>query len=194
MSQPNVLVVYASMRKSDSVSRELTSKLITKLDPAGLIERDLLTEPVPQINEDWIHANFTPADKRSDAQKQALALSDTLINEIQQADLIVFATPIYNFSIPAALKAWVDQVCRAGVTFKYTETGPEGLLTDKTALIVETSGGTTVGSDIDFATPYLQHVCGFLGVTAGDVFAADTLMANPDRTKDAEQKIEQFSV
>lgn len=107
------------------------------------------------------------------AQRAALSVSDTLIKELQSADTIVIGVPIYNFSIPASLKAWIDQVARAGVTFKYTETGPEGLLTGKRAVLVVSSGGVAVGSDYDFATGYMRHVLGFIGITDVDIVAAD---------------------
>ena len=92
----------------------------------------------------------------------------------------MIATPLYNFGVPAALKAWVDLVARVGVTFKYTEKGPVGLLENKRAIIVFASGGTQAGSAIDFATPYLKHVLGFIGITDVDVIAADQLGASAD--------------
>lgn len=92
----------------------------------------------------------------------------------------MIATPIYNFAVPAALKAWIDLIARAGVTFKYTENGPVGLLTGKRAIIVLASGGTQSGSEIDFATPYLKHVLGFIGIHDVDIIAADQLGAGAD--------------
>jgi FMN-dependent NADH-azoreductase len=154
-----------------------------------VITRDLSLNGVPAIDEDWIGANFTPAADRSAAQKDLLALSDTLIAEIMHSDTLVFGMPIYNFGIPAALKAWVDQISRVGITFNYTETGPKGLLAGKKAIIVAASGGTTVDSDIDFATPYLRHLLGFIGIFDVEVIAADSLMANPDRLQAAQQRI-----
>ena len=88
--------------------------------------------------------------------------------------------PIYNFGVPAALKAWVDQVARAGVTFKYTENGPQGLLEGKRAILVVASGGTAAGSDIDFASGYMQHVMGFIGITDVTVITADQMMMDTE--------------
>jgi FMN-dependent NADH-azoreductase len=98
-------------------------------------------------------------------------LSEQLIDELKNADTLVLAAPIYNFGIPATLKQWIDSICRAGVSFKYTEQGPVGLLGVKRAFIITASGGTPVGSDIDFASRYLEHICKFIGVS--EVFHID---------------------
>lgn len=109
-----------------------------------------------------------------------LALSDHLISEIQSADTLVISTPIYNFGIPSSLKAWVDQIARAGITFRYTENGPEGLLQGKRAIIAIASGGTQVGSDIDWASGYLKHIMEFIGISDVQFVAADRLMVDAD--------------
>lgn len=173
-----VLQIDSSARLSGSTSRTLTAQIAEKL--AGKIIRRDLTQAIPQIDETWVNANFTPADQRTDAQKQALALSDGLIAEIHAADTLVIGVPIYNFGVPTALKAWVDQVARAGVTFKYTENGPQGLLEGKNAIIVVASGGTAAESDIDFATGYMRHIMGFIGITDVTVVAADRMMVDAD--------------
>ena len=128
------------------------------------------------MTEDWIGANFTDEAERTDDQKAALALSDSLVDELLAADTLVIGTPIYNFAVPAALKAWIDLIARARKTFQYTATGPEGLLTGKKAFILIASGGTEVGSDIDFASGYLKHVLAFVGITDVTVIAADQQM------------------
>lgn len=189
MTTHTILRIDASMRQTGSVSRQLTDELIAAMPDSEVITRDLSINGVPAIDEDWIGANFTPAADRSAAQKDLLALSDTLIAEIMHSDTLVFGMPIYNFGIPAALKAWIDQISRVGITFNYTETGPKGLLAGKKAIIVAASGGTTVDSDIDFATPYLRHLLGFIGIFDVEVIAADSLMANPDRLQAAQQRI-----
>ena len=144
-----------------------------------MIHRDL-AQPLPLLTEDWVAANFTPANQRSDQQRAILELSDTLVAELEAADTIVIGAPIYNFGLPAALKAWVDLVARAGRTFRYTENGPLGLLEGKRAIIALASGGTKSGSEIDFATPYLKHVLGFLGIHDVTVIAADQLGKDSD--------------
>lgn len=171
-----VLHIDASARHTGSTSRALTKRIAEKLGET-VVTRDL-TNALPQIDENWINANFTPADDRTDAQKQVLALSDDLIAEIKAADVVVIGVPIYNFGVPASLKAWVDLVARAGVTFRYTENGPQGLLTGKRAVLAVTSGGTEMGSDIDFATGYMKHFLGFIGIHDVEVVAADRQMVD----------------
>ena len=174
-----VLRIDASARRDGSESRALTQRIVDRLEPQSIIQRDLAVA-IPTIDADWLAANWTPADERSDEQRAALALSDSLIEEIKAADTLVIGTPIYNFGIPANLKAWIDQIARAGITFRYTEAGPEGLLTGKRAIIAIASGGTQVGSDVDFASGYLRHVLGFIGITNVQVVAADQLMIDAD--------------
>lgn len=173
-----ILQIDASARLSGSSSRQLTTQIVEKL--GGTVTRRDLTDALPQINETWVNANFTPADQRTEAQQDALRLSDSLIAEIKAADVLVIGVPIYNFGVPAALKAWVDQIARAGVTFKYTENGPVGLLEGKRAILAVASGGTAVGSEIDFASGYMRHIMGFVGIQTVDIIAADRLMADAE--------------
>ncbi|MGI9476710.1 MAG: FMN-dependent NADH-azoreductase [Hyphomicrobiaceae bacterium] len=173
-----VLRVDASGRHEGSQTRALTDKLVAHLrtrEVDRVMTRDL-AGGVEFVDEAWINANFTPEEDRTAEQKLRLRASDGLVDELVQSDVVVIATPIYNFGVPAALKAWVDQVARARKTFRYTDNGPVGLLEGKKAYIVITSGGTKVGSDIDFATGYLKHVLGFIGIDDVTVFAADQLM------------------
>jgi FMN-dependent NADH-azoreductase len=174
-----ILHLDASARSAGSVSRTLTQKLVDQLadGDAKIIRRDIGVQPLPIITEDWVNANFTPDENRTDEQAEALGLSDTLIAELEAADTLVLGVPIYNFGVPAAYKAWVDLVSRARKTFKYTESGPQGLLEGKEAYVVIASGGTASGSDIDFATPYVRHALAFIGITDVTVIAADQLMA-----------------
>lgn len=174
-----VLRIDASARRDGSETRALTQRIIDRLAPQSLIQRDLATA-IPSLDADWLAASWTPEDQRSDAQRETLALSDSLIAELQAADTLVIGTPIYNFGIPAPLKAWIDQIARAGVTFRYTEAGPEGFMTGKRAIIAIASGGTQVGSDIDFASGYLRHILGFLGITDVQFVAADLLMIDAE--------------
>ncbi len=181
----NVLRVDASMRRAGSVSRGLTDDLLTALRARhGAIDvtaRDL-ADGIPHIDEPWIGANFTDPAERTADQKSVLALSDTLVGELKEADTVVISTPIYNFGVPAALKAWIDQIARARETFRYTEDGPVGLLAGRKAYVVITSGGTEIGSEIDFASGYLKHILGFVGITDVSVISADRLMFMPDES------------
>ena len=136
-----VLRIDASARRTGSESRKLADRIIERLAAETVIARDLLQAP-PAIDEAWLAANWTPEADRSDAQRETLALSDQLIAEIKAADTLVISTPIYNFGIPASLKAWIDQIARAGLTFNYTPNGPVGLMEGKRAVIAIASGGT----------------------------------------------------
>lgn len=174
-----VLRIDASARLDGSESRALTQRIIDRLAPSTVIHRDLASA-IPAIDADWLAANWTPEDQRTEAQREKLALSTTLIAELKATDTLVIGTPIYNFAIPATLKAWIDQIARAGQTFQYSETGPKGLLSGKRAIVAIASGGTQVGSDIDFASGYLRHVLGFVGITDVQFVPADQLMLDAD--------------
>ncbi|NVJ99393.1 MAG: NAD(P)H-dependent oxidoreductase [Alphaproteobacteria bacterium] len=178
MSKPSktILRVDASVRTTDSVTRDLTDRFVNALDSADttILSHDL-AKGLPLIDEAWVGANFTPEEDRTDAQKQTLEVSDNLIADLKAADVIAIGVPIYNFGIPAGLKAWIDQIARARVTFRYTENGPEGLLKGKKAYLFVASGGTGVGSEIDFATSYLKHALSFVGITDVTIVAADKM-------------------
>ena len=179
-----ILHIDASARTTGSTSRDLSARIVERLNADTVIRRDL-TSSLPQITEDWIGANFTPVDQRNDEQRETLALSDTLVGELAAADTIVIGLPVYNFSVPASLKAWIDLIARVGVSFEYTETGPRGLLTGKRAIVAFVSGGTQIGSDVDFASGYIRHVLGFVGITEVEFVAADQLSMDPEATLSA---------
>lgn len=179
-----VLHIDASARSKDSTSRDLSARIVERLNPETTIRRDLSTS-LPQISEDWIAANFTPADQRDDKQRDILALSDTLVSEIAAADTVVIGLPVYNFSVPTSLKAWIDLIARVGLSFEYSETGPRGLLTGKRAIVAFVSGGTPMGSDVDFASGYIRHVLGFIGITDVEFIAADQLAIDPEKAMSA---------
>ena len=176
-----ILSIQSSGRRQGSVTRDLSSAVLAQLG-GEVTERDLTTS-VPHVDGNWIAANFTPADQRTGQQSAELAYSDSLVAEVKAADVLVFGVPIYNFGVPAAFKAWFDMVARVGVTFKYTEKGPVGLLEGKRAIFVIASGGTPVGSDIDFATPWLKQALHFIGIDDVTIIAADAL------GQDAEAKL-----
>lgn len=180
-----VLRLDASARIEGSLSRQLSDELLAALTrrhgPLQITVRDLAREPLPPVDAAWVAANTTEPTRRTPAQRAALVRSDALVQELQQARVLVIGAPVYNFAIPAALKAWVDLVARARVTFRYTEHGPEGLLRGKRAYLVTASGGVAVDSAVDFAIPYLRHVLGFLGITDVEVIAADQTSLQGDR-------------
>ncbi len=174
----SILIVTSSASPAASTSTQLARDTAAKL--GGEITHRDTTTGIPHIDSTWTGANFTPADERSAAQKDTLALSDELISEVQAADTLIIAAPMYNFSVPSTLRAWIDHICRAGITFQYSETGPKGLLSGKRAIIVVTTGGTPAQSEVDYVTPYLRQVLGFIGITDIEVIAADKLMADQD--------------
>lgn len=194
MTATAILRIDTSARSSGSVSRDLTDRVIARFPEATVTTRDL-APGLPLIDETWVGANFTPAADRTPDQRAVLALSDELIAEVQAADTLVIGLPIYNFGVPATLKAWVDQVVRAGVTFRYTENGPEGLLQGKRAIVIVASGGTQAGSEIDFATGYIRHVLGFVGITEVEFVTADRLALDPESTlQSARNQIDELAL
>ena len=184
----NILHVTASIRSEESVSRKLGNKLVEKIGQgtdASIVTRDLAANDLPLIDADRFAANLTPPAERDEKQQALADVADALIAELQATDTLVLSLPVYNFTMPSTLKAWADLVARAGTTFRHTESGPEGLLTGKKAYVVIASGGTPIGSEIDFLTPWLRHFLGFLGITDVEIIAADGIMGI-----DGEQKIE----
>jgi FMN-dependent NADH-azoreductase len=176
----SILRVDSSARIEGSVGRGLTDKLVAQLHnampDAHVLSRDVALESIPHVDPAWVSANTTPAENRTVEQRATLTASDTLIDEVQAADILVIGCPIYNFSVPASLKAWIDQICRAGVTFQYSPQGPIGLLKGKKAYVIVTSGGTEMDGPVDFATGYMRHVLSFIGITDVTVIASDRLM------------------
>ena len=176
-----ILHIDVSARKDDSVTRKLSAQLVGRLvgNNGQVTYRDV-SEGLPFIDEAKIVAYFTAPGERTDEHRKAIALSDTIVSELKNNDILVIGVPIYNFSMPASLKAWADLAARVGETFRYTATGPEGLLENKKAYVVIASGGTRIDSQIDFLTPWLRHFLGFIGIKDVTVISADTLNQNFD--------------
>ena len=183
-----ILSVESSAANTTSVTRTLSTKLLHQLGEqyANIeIKRRDVAKGLPFINEAWIGANFTPSTERNNQQQASLALSDTLVAELQAANVVVIGVPMYNFGVPASLKAWIDLVARAGLTFRYTEQGPVGLLNNKKAYVIVASGGTPLGGNMDFVTGYLRHILGFIGIHDVEIIQAERLNIN------AAQQLEQ---
>lgn len=171
----NILRVDSSARGEDSTTRSLADRLVEAIarhGPVSVTRRDA-ARGIPLVDAGFVDATFTPADGRNDCQRAALATSDALVAELAAADVLVLGLPVYNFGPPAALKAWIDMVARAGVTFRYTERGPQGLLGGIRAFVVVASGGVEVDGAADFATPWLRQVLSFLGIDDVVVIHAD---------------------
>jgi len=170
-----ILDLSASAKPDGSISRMLAADLIAALEARHgelhVTRRDLAAG-LPFIDADWVSANFTPEEERNDAHREKLAGSDELVAELKNADVLVIGAPIYNFSVPAVLKAWIDMIARARLTFRYTEDGVEGLVKGTKAYVLVPSGGVQLGSPMDFATPYLRHALAFVGITNVEFIAA----------------------
>lgn len=165
--------------ESQGVSSQLGDALVSRLreDDAqiALVIRDLAKDPVPYFDNAWLQALSTPPGERSEEQAEKVAFSDALIAEVQGADIVVIGVPMYNFTLPATLKSWTDHIARAGVTFRYTDTGPVGLLVDKKVYVVLSTGGQHQAGVTDFLRPFLRTYLGFLGMSDVEFIVADGL-------------------
>jgi FMN-dependent NADH-azoreductase len=158
-----VLHINSSARLNNSNTRIIGQYLVDALKQT-VVHRDLAQQPLPPISAEDLMAVHASSDTERASLKQHLSLSNQLISELRDANTLVLGVAMYNFGIPASLKQWVDAICRAGVSFKYSEQGPVGLLGVKRAFIITASGGTAIGSDSDFASRYMQHICKFIGI------------------------------
>lgn len=165
----NILRVDTSLFGDSGVSTELNQalveQLVARLGTAHVTHRNLAKQPLPHFSAEAVAAISSPTEQRTPEQAQLAALADELIAEVQGADILVVAAPMYNFGVPSTLKAWIDFIARAGVTFRYTESGPVGLLLNKTVYVVTTRGGVHKGEATDSQVPHLQTYFNFLGIT-----------------------------
>jgi FMN-dependent NADH-azoreductase len=173
------LQINSSIQGPRSASTELADAVAAQLG-GRLTVRDLEAQPLPQLDGPTYGAFYTDPAERSQGQRDLVALSDQLVAELQQADTVILAVPMYNFGVPAAFKNWIDQVARVGVTFRYTENGPQGLLQNKRVVVVTSRGGQYRDSGADLLAPYLRQVLGFLGLDQLEFIYAEGL-ANPQR-------------
>lgn len=156
--------VFGDNGQSSQLNQQLVNEWLAKNPEGKVVKRDLTQDVIPHLDSTRVSAFFTPADKRSTEQQAIVDCSDALINEIQQADAIVIGAPMYNFSIPSQLKSYLDHLARAGVTFKYTEAGPVGLLDNKPVYIVTTRGGVHKDLPSDSLTGFLKSFLNFIGL------------------------------
>jgi len=175
----NILQINTSIRQEDSHSSRLANTisehLLARHPGAVRVVRDLGRTPHPMLDAAALAALSTPAPQRTPEQAARVALDDALIAEVQAADVLVLGVPMYNFGVPVQLKNWIDAICRAGVTFRYTENGPEGLLKGKTVFVALARGGRYRDTAADSQVPYLGTVLGFLGMTAVHYIYAEGL-------------------
>jgi FMN-dependent NADH-azoreductase len=165
----NILQINSSAKSSGSESTRVATNIVNKLvaaNPGASVEvRDLAANPHPVLDEPALQALFTPADQRTPEQAARVALDDALIAQVQAADVIVLGAPMYNFGITVQLKSWFDAIARAGVTFKYTENGPIGLLQGKKVYIATSRGGMHKDAETDTQFPHLKMFLAFIGLT-----------------------------
>jgi len=179
----NILQINSSVRGADSESTRVANQIVAKFVAANpgaqVVVRDLGANPHPVLDGAALGALFTPAANRTPEQAARVALDDALIAEAQAADVIVLGAPMYNFSMPIQLKAWFDAVARAGVTFRYTETGPEGLLKNKKAFVATSRGGI-YPADADPQVPQIRMLLNFLGLTDNTFIYSAGLAMGPE--------------
>ncbi len=185
----NILQINASARREGANSTRIADMVVQRLlqrDPqARLSLRDLAVTPHPMLDEAALGALFTPAGQRSAEQAARVALDDALIREVQAHDVLVIGVPMYNFGVPSQLKNWIDAIARAGVTFRYTESGPQGLLTGKTVYLALARGGRYRDTAADAQVPYLKTVLGFLGMTDLRLIYAEGFAMGPEAAAQA---------
>jgi FMN-dependent NADH-azoreductase len=187
----NILVVDSASTGEASVSRKLTREaadLLRRRDPsARIVTRDVGAEPIPHLIEKTVPA-IRGGLVDSDEAAAALALSDALIAELAEADVVVIGAPMYNFGMPSTLKAWFDHVLRARITFRYTESGPEGLMKGKKAIVVETRAGfysEGPAAAMDSQEPHIRNLLGFMGIDDVTFVRAEKLAFGPEAAKQA---------
>jgi FMN-dependent NADH-azoreductase len=179
-----ILQINSAARSQGAQSTQLANELTAKLqqaNPGATVKvRNLLGNALPHLDDAVLGAFFTPAEQRTAEQNALVAKSDALIEELKSADLIVIGAPMYNFGISSQLKTYFDWIARAGVTFRYTANGPEGLITGKKAFVVAARGGKYAGTANDTHTPYLRSFLGFIGITDVSFIYAEGLNMGPE--------------
>lgn len=187
----NALVITASLNGSEGNSTKLTHQFVDQLQTANPIHfsnLDLSEVEIPHLSGEEMQAWMTPVDERTEAQQALASTSDTYIEQLQAADIIVLGVPMYNFGIPSVLKAWIDRIARAGITFRYTENGPEGLLKNKSVYILAARGGMYAGTPKDTQTNYLKDVFNFIGLEDIHFVYAEGLAMGEESAQQAWQK------
>ena len=174
-----LLKINASLFSTQGQSSQLAERFVAARQAATpdlkVVTRDLAAEPVPHLDAARFLSFLAKPEERSAEQQAVVAYSDALIEEVRQADEIVIGLPMYNFGVPSTLKAWFDHIARAGVTFRYTATGPEGLLTGKKVTVFAARGGLYAGTPKDSQTTYVRDFLGFIGITDVEFVYAEGL-------------------
>ena len=180
-----LLQIKASISHDEGQSSRLANNFVAAYrkahpDAKVLVREVASAEPVPHLNGERFGAFITKPEERTDAQHAVVAYSDALIDELKRADIVVIGLPMYNFGVPSQLKAYFDHIARAGMTFKYTATGPVGLLTGKKVYVFAARGGLYAGSALDTQTGYVRDFLAFLGMTDVQFVYAEGLAVSPE--------------
>ena len=180
--------LFGDHGQSAVLAAEFVSAWQSRHPGSRVIVRDLIATPLPHLDAERFAALTSKPDTRTNAQQQIVAESDALIAELQTADEIVLAAPMYNFAIPSQLKSWFDHIARAGVTFRYTASGAEGLLGGKPVPVIATRGGFYAGTPADSQTPWLQTMLRFLGLNEIKFIYAEGIAISADHKAEALRK------
>jgi FMN-dependent NADH-azoreductase len=175
----------SSGANSTKVANSVSSRLLAKHPSATIEVLDLAENPHPALDHDGLGALFTPIEHRTTAQHARVKLDDILIAQVQAADVLVLGVPMYNFGISSQLKNWIDAIAKAGVTFRYTESGPEGLITGKKVYVALARGGIYRDTPNDTQVPYLKMLLGFLGMTDVEFIYAEGFALGPESVEKA---------
>lgn len=192
---PTLLQIKSSLFSDQGQSTRLADQYVAQWrsrHPDGrVVVRDLASDPVPHLDGARVAALFTPEAQRTPAQRAIAAESDALIDELREADAVVLGVPMYNFGVPSQLKAWIDHIARAGVTFRYTPEGPRGLLDDKPVFVFAARGGIYAATGDDHQTPFLKQFFGLVGLTKVRFVYAEGLNMGEQQKVQALQQAEQ---
>ena len=195
----NILHINSSIFGNQGESSQLAAQFVEKLSTGKQTEvttRVLAEDTIPHLTAETFQGFMLDESERSEQQKAMTALSDSLVQEIEKADVLVLAVPLYNFTMPSTLKSWFDHIARAGITFRYTENGPVGLLEGKKAYVLAARGGLYQGTDMDTQTPLIRHFLAFIGITDVEFVYAEGLAmgdeAKASALQNASQKIDQL--
>lgn len=173
----NILVVNSSLNSDAGNSSKLVANYLDKLagKDVKLDLLDLNEAQLPHLTQQEMAAWMTAPEERTQAQAELAAISDALLSRLEEADEVVIGLPMYNLGVPSTFKAWIDRLARAGKSFKYTETGPVGLIADKPVTVLAARGGVYAGTDYDTQTPYIRHIFGLMGITSVNFVYAEGL-------------------
>ena len=183
----NILVVNSSLNSEAGNSSKLVANYLDKLagKDVKLDLLDLNEAQLPHLTQQEMAAWMTAPEERTQAQAELAAISDALLSRLEEADEVVIGLPMYNLGVPSTFKAWIDRLARAGKSFKYTETGPVGLIADKPVTVLAARGGVYAGTDYDTQTPYIRHIFGLMGITSVNFVYAEGLNMGEDAAEKA---------